>query len=682
VGKFFLLNSIRKKLIFTFLIIAIVPLVVSNVLSYSRMSTFMEESFNSDIQKSMGQFDMTLSAHLKALLDSVTYLAEQPGIKNVDSTLRVFINDNPQQIGEAEKAAQKAFEAFIKAHPDYTTAFIGTEYGGFREYNNDKGYEGYDPRQRSWYKNALQNKEKAVLIDPYLATTKAIEVTASKAIVDPSGKVLGVVAAAMTLDNFNKLLESANTQKSASILLAFPDGNIITYPKQPELNFQPLEKLGIPELKDFPKLKDGSYEMTYNGEKHLVNILTSPGTGWRYVALVEYKELFSQLNSLQNVMFLAIAIIVAAVIAIAFYYARKFSHPIQLITSHAQKVASGDITDTINYRSNDELGNLTKHFNEMIISLREIVDRVKRTSSQVKASAESVMQGAADATAATNAIAATMSQVAAGINGQVASIAESTVSMAELSTGVQRVAESAASVAELTMATYERATKGAEHIEKSIAQMSVINQVTNESVEVVNRLVTRTQEIEKALQTITGIANQTNLLALNAAIEAARVGEHGKGFAVVADEVRGLAEQSRESANEINQLLLQIQSDTNDVVEAMQRGKGEASQGIEVVREAGMAFRQIVEGINEITTQMQEVSAATEEMSAGTEEISASLEEIAAVSKQVSQQTDETATTAQEQTGAMDKMASLSAQMKTVSEELETLVSQFKTNRT
>ncbi|MFM1655737.1 methyl-accepting chemotaxis protein [Brevibacillus sp. B_LB10_24] len=679
----FLLNTIRKKLIFTFILMVILPIVIISFILYSSMGSRIAEDFNKGILQNIGQFDGTLTAHLIELENSVTYLSEQSEMKNMDSTVRVYTDGNPGPAQEMEKVIESEFNRMIKSHPDYSSAWLGTEYGGFQEYKNDgSGVEkGYDPRQRGWYKAAKEKSGTAVLIEPYLSIHNTIEVTAARTITDESGKVIGVAAAAMELDKFSKLMENINTQKTGSLLLALPDGTILSDPKHPELSFEPISKLGIPELDDLSSLADGSYEMDYNGHKQLVNILTSPVTGWRYVGLVEYNELLSQLDSLRNLIMIASLIIIAAAIAIATVYANRFSKPIRLITSHAQKVAAGDITETISYQSRDELGALTKHFNEMIESLREIVNRVKETSSEVKQSAESVMTSSADASLASNQIAVTMSEVAAGTSGQVTNIQEGSIAMEEMSNAVSRVAESASSVAELAVSTSEQAAEGAKRIENSVTQMTTIYEVTNETVGVVNRLVMRTQEIDQALETITNIADQTNLLALNAAIESARAGEHGRGFAVVADEVRKLAEQSRESANEINELLRQIQEDTSAAVQAMERGQTESSHGMEAVREAGAAFEQIVKGINDITFQMQEVSAASEEMSAGIEEINASLEEIAAVSKQVADQTNETAAAAQEQAGTMDKMTALSDHMKLVSEDLENLVSQFKTEK-
>jgi methyl-accepting chemotaxis protein len=147
------------------------------------------------------------------------------------------------------------------------------------------------------------------------------------------------------------------------------------------------------------------------------------------------------------------------------------------------------------------------------------------------------------------------------------------------------------------------------------------------------------------------------LLALNAAIEAARAGEHGRGFAVVAEEVRKLAEQSASAAKEIYLLINAIQSESEKAVDSMADGSREVKSGLEVVREVGSNFKEIITAVQGLSSQIQNVASATEQMAAGVQNVAASTEE---------------------QTATMEEISAATESLTIMSEELNALVERFK----
>ncbi|HEB2432059.1 TPA: methyl-accepting chemotaxis protein [Bacillus cereus] len=385
-------------------------------------------------------------------------------------------------------------------------------------------------------------------------------------------------------------------------------------------------------------------------------------------------------NSAQNTMIMFISIsLLAILIIILIGYIIKLTirKPLVLLQNDMEKVAAGDLTTRTPYKANNELGHIVQSFNSMLDNLQQLIANVKMTTQEVISTTEGVLQDTNRASSISNEVVQTVLEVKTKIEGQVTSIQESSSSMEEITTGVQTVAESSAVVAEVAVTTTERINIGSEVINHSILQMNSVHDVVEETSKVINKLVTRTQQIDTALAAITNIAEQTNLLALNAAIEAARAGENGKGFAVVAAEVRDLAEQSKESAKEVNHLIKSIQKDTQDTVNVMQKGQQKAVEGKEAAYKANQTFLSIMKDIDKITSQIQEVSAATEEMSAGTEEVNASLSLVSETATDVKKETLQTVNSIQSQAVSIEQISIQSNKMKEKVEELTELVSKF-----
>ncbi|MEH7459958.1 methyl-accepting chemotaxis protein [Bacillus sp. JJ1127] len=377
--------------------------------------------------------------------------------------------------------------------------------------------------------------------------------------------------------------------------------------------------------------------------------------------------------------FIIISVIAAVIITCIGYITKiAIKRPITLLEHDMAQVADGNLVIRTSYQANDELGNIVTSFNNMLDNLQQLIEKIHVTTEEVTSSTDNMLQNTKQASKISHEAVQTINEVNKQIEGQVTNIHESSTAMNDLTNGVQTVAESAATVAEVSVATTDRVNNGSKVIKQSITQMNNVHTVVEETSTVIERLIMRTQHIDKALDAITNIAEQTNLLALNAAIEAARAGENGKGFAVVAAEVRDLAEQSKQSANEINNLIKSIQQDTKDTVQIMRKGHEEATQGRNAANEADEAFSTIMKDIHKITRQIQEVSATTEEMSAGTEEINASLSSVSETSTKVAKDTNQTVQAIQTQASSITEITNQSMQIRKKTEELEGLISQFK----
>ncbi|WP_299043887.1 methyl-accepting chemotaxis protein [uncultured Thermosynechococcus sp.] len=260
--------------------------------------------------------------------------------------------------------------------------------------------------------------------------------------------------------------------------------------------------------------------------------------------------------------------------------------------------ARGDLTVQAEVTA-DVLGAVADSFNLTIHNLRTIVQ-------QVKIAAQQVSRGAAENEAFARSLSADALR-------QAEELAVTLNSVQMMTNAIQRVAESAQEANEVARNASETALRGGEAVERTVAGILQIRETVAETTRKVKRLAESSQEIAKIVGVISSIANRTNLLALNASIEAARAGEAGRGFAVVADEVRQLADRSAKASKEIEQIVLQIQSETGAVMTAMEEGTQQVIEGTKRAEQAKHALEDIIQVSSQIDTLVRSITNATVE---------------------------------------------------------------------
>lgn len=193
----------------------------------------------------------------------------------------------------------------------------------------------------------------------------------------------------------------------------------------------------------------------------------------------------------------------------------------------------------------------------------------------------------------------------------------------------------------------------------------------------VHELNNKSAQIVNIVEVITGIANQTNLLALNAAIEAARAGEAGKGFAVVAEEVRKLAEESGRAADNISQLINEIQQGMQTTVEQIERSSQICEQQDEAVRETLQMFEEVDQGAAKIGEAIQEIAAVLEKTLVSIDDVVEEVESISASTEEAAASTEEITALAAQQRDAVDNVARAVAEIEQSAAKLKNLAQQF-----
>ncbi|BAQ64154.1 methyl-accepting chemotaxis protein [Geminocystis sp. NIES-3709] len=260
--------------------------------------------------------------------------------------------------------------------------------------------------------------------------------------------------------------------------------------------------------------------------------------------------------------------------------------------------ARGDLTVQAEVTA-DVLGAVADAFNLTITNLRKIVKQVKQAAVQVnKASTDSEVfarNQSSDALRMAEELAVTLNSVQM------------------MTDSIQRVAENAREAEEVARSSSVTALKGGDAVERTVAGILQIRETVSETTRKVKRLAEASQQISTIVAVISQISSRTNLLALNASIQAARAGEAGRGFAIVADEVRQLADRSAKSLQEIEQIVLQIQTETGSVMTAMEEGIQQVRDVTDRSEQAKRSLEDIIQVSNRIDALVRSITADTDE---------------------------------------------------------------------
>ncbi len=345
----------------------------------------------------------------------------------------------------------------------------------------------------------------------------------------------------------------------------------------------------------------------------LLEINTQQTLDTNQQAAEEYSSAFSLVVTL-------LVIATGLTLLFAWLLTNSITKPIANALSAAEEIAEGNLTRPIMVDGEDEAGRLLAAMAKMQDKLRDTLQRISGSATQLASAAEEL-----------NSV---TDESARGLTQQNNEIEQAATAVNEMTSAVEEVARNAVSTSEASKNATTSAGDGRDLVQETVSAIERMSADVQSTATLIGDLANESRDIGKVLDVIRGLADQTNLLALNAAIEAARAGEAGRGFAVVADEVRALAHRTQQSTSEIERMIGSIQSGTEHAVDSMRNSTERAESTLNIARGAGMSLDTINSAIVEINERNLVIASAAEEQAQVAREVDRNLVNIRDLSVQ------------------------------------------------
>lgn len=552
-------KHIRERLMIWISLICVCSLGLTAIISVNLSKNGMKKVLDKE--------SVAESNYYASIVDS--WLVQQVGV--LDDSI-AFLNTLPEITRES---AASYFEEVTNNNSNASDIYAGLDSGYFIDGTGWVPDEGWDCRTRGWYMDAMASSS-LVFGTPYLDdNTGGIVVGISKSFTTVKGQK-GVVSMDLAIGSLLNILDqTVDTSNGSYAFLTNQNGLILSHPNSEYLT----DGTNASFVSD---VINGAYANAiasngifkdYNGVSSYINASTVSCSDWQLMVVVPEKIYSSSVSSLVGTMVFAIIALLIISLVFAFILSLSITLPIKQCNDKLQEIVGdilnghGDLTKRINIKSQDELGSLAAGINSFLEIQEGIISKISFTSDNIISASDNINSNIVESNEKASSTSAVMQELAASMT-VVSSTAEQLQQDAnDMFSVVDEVVSNVGKSNTYVMEMEKRATDVRNLCQKQkesiISNIETKRNLLNGAIEESKKV----NQISALTEDILSIASQTNLLALNASIEAARAGEAGKGFAVVADEIRVLADNSRETANNIQT----ISSDVIVVVENLMK---------------------------------------------------------------------------------------------------------------
>ena len=685
------MKSLRVKLMFMFIFSNFLILIMLGFALYFMTAHHVENSFDEKLSDTVSLIDTSLNKYFNTLEELTQSLSRFEVFSELGDNITCYKNIKTS-VGKTKMIAHTDYEKrvfdllkiYMESLSDTFTISVGSQSnGGVITYPPIYCPDGYDVREREWYKEAAAGKGRAVFSSPYKTASGEFVIACGKAIYDNKKKISGAVSIDADLIYLSNFINKSQSTGKSVILLLDNDGMIIAHSSDPKMIFNSITALGINGL-DVKKLSELS-----EGNK----------------TMYEYKK-----ESIMILRVIVMAVLVSSLILVivAVAVAGGIFNPINRAVKAMRNISEedGDLTVRLPVCGKDEISSLSFYFNQTIEKLRLAIQifgegtqdihqagsrlainmtETARSVSEISINIDDVKHKILNQGGSIVAIGAsiqTMLRTIEELNGfikkQTGTIDDSSVSIKEMVSGIKE----AALIVQINLKNLEELNKATDSGKNVISDTVALSNAVLESSDI----------LLEASSVIQNIAYQTNLLSMNAGIEAAHAGEAGKGFAVVAQEIRKLAEDSSAQGGKISGLLkelkekiekvsssaLKAQSEFLNITELAECTKAKEISVMDSMKKHEQGNMRVLSAMDNISCITGDVQKVSKEMLLESNRVSGEMATLAKMSDSISNTMEEMAKGTKQINSSVQEVNVLTQKNKELSDKLIAEVGKFK----
>ena len=699
-------TSLSAKLIAAFMAAILGSVLICALLTHSKVESVLNSNMQLTSEQTLNSAMTSLQTYEKTISIPVDLLTRKDSIKQLllePENYDKYIDNVNDELVAACKVVNGSVRAYYALNDGRTiTGWVQYEADGSKTAMNT--VENKDLSGKEWYTACQGRKAKVNSIFSYITAPYVDEETGEQIItvcqeVKYKDVVQGVVAMDIDASALADYVENIRLLNTGFVMLVDEQGNIVVdsesntfadgtvadleffAPLTEELDKLEEQKAQLEENED-PAADDivlqASYTMRAEGRDCAITAMTARITGWRLLGCISDQETQKNLININigTLMAGVIGLIFGCVIAVL--TALSFNREIKKLQNATHRVAGGDFSEKIKVTRSDEFGVLETNFNGMMDDVSGLIHAVEDKSNHILEVAGGISEVAGNTKTTIEQVTQAIDSVAQGAVKQAESTQEANTEVEHLKNSLDETKEYVSGMNGMTEKANEVSTEGIESVKDLIEKSGKTAEKSKVSLEVMNEMVESIDKIFYISDTIADITSQTNLLSLNASIEAARAGEMGKGFAVVADEIRKLADESKESTDEIKKIITEITEKSKLVESTMQENEVLQTEQQEAINRTEEIFGEIMKQIEMLGSGMERINALNDTMSANKDLVVDKMGTIASVSEQSAAATEEVNASTEQVNVTMEEISEHTETLQAIAKDLMETINRFK----